>query len=86
MSRSNLNMTNDQIIGLIEEALEVEPGSLHVDTSISSVEEWSSIGWLTIVSALDERLGLHLAAKTIRGFQTAGDVIEYVAAHQTNAS
>jgi len=71
-------MSNDELVGLLAEGLEVEPGTLSPDTRIADVDEWTSIGWLSIMSLADERLGVQLDAQAIRGFKTVSDVTQYL--------
>jgi len=45
--------TTDEVILTIESALELEKGSLSMDTSMGSIEQWDSLGHLSILSSLD---------------------------------
>ena len=47
-------MNKDDLLSLIKNALEVE----HIDlsSSMDTIEEWDSLGHLSILSAIDERL------------------------------
>lgn len=45
--------SKDDVISTIETALELEKGSLKIDTSMGSIEQWDSLGHLTILSSLD---------------------------------
>jgi len=74
------------LIELFAEGLEVEPAALSPETRIADVEEWNSIGWLTIMSLVDERLGVQIESKAIRGFQTVQDVIDYLGTKTTVAA
>ncbi|MBD0320982.1 MAG: acyl carrier protein [Gemmatimonadetes bacterium] len=71
-------MSNAEMMELFAEGLEVDASSLTPETRIAEVEEWNSIGWLTIMSLVDERLGVQIDSKSIRGFQTVQDVIDYL--------
>ncbi|HEX8430640.1 MAG TPA: acyl carrier protein [Longimicrobium sp.] len=73
-------MNEQELIGLFAEALEVEESSLTPDTQIADVEEWNSIGWLTIMSLVDEQLGVQIESKAIRGFKSVREVIDYLTA------
>lgn len=74
-----MNPASDkEILDLICEALERDSGSLSLDRSIKDVPEWTSIGWLAIISLLDERFNIALGSKDIRGFQRVSDVVEFV--------
>ena len=71
-------MSSQEIIDLFAESIEVEPSALTPETVIADVPEWNSLGWLTIMSLLDERCQIRLAAPQIRGFKTVGDAISAV--------
>jgi acyl carrier protein len=71
-------MNPNELLNLIAEALEVEPGTVTADTRIADVDEWNSIGWLTIMSLVDERLNVQINSKDVRGFKTAGEVVDHV--------
>jgi acyl carrier protein len=73
-------MTNQELIQLFAEALEVEGSAIQPEKPIAEYEEWNSLAWLTIMSLLDERYGVQLTGKEIRGFVTVEDVIENVTA------
>lgn len=71
-------MNADDMLALIAEGLEVDPGAITLDTQIKDVDEWNSIGWLTIMSLADERLNVQIGSQDVRGFRTAGEVVEYL--------
>lgn len=45
--------TKDVVISTIEIALELQKGSLNIDTRMGSIEQWDSLGHLSILSSLD---------------------------------
>tara|TARA_B100000959_G_scaffold244159_1_gene267926 strand:+ start:1376 stop:1621 length:246 start_codon:yes stop_codon:yes gene_type:complete len=45
--------TKDEVILTIESALELEKGSLSMDASMGGIEQWDSLGHLSILSSLD---------------------------------
>jgi len=47
-------MKTSEIIDLITNALDLEPNSLTIDSSSEDIEEWDSLGHITILSALDD--------------------------------
>jgi acyl carrier protein len=79
-------MNSESLIALFAEALEVDPAVLTTDLRIEDVDEWGSIGWLTIMSMLDDRYGRQIPAKQIRSFVTVGDVIGYLTAESVPAN
>ncbi len=78
-------MQTQEIINLFAEAIEVEPSSLTTETVIAHVPEWNSLGWLTIMSLLDERYEIQLSAKRIREFKTVEDAVVAIASLLTTA-
>lgn len=79
-------MNTQELIGLFAEALEVDESSLTPETRIADVEDWNSIGWLTIMSMVDEQLGVQIESRAIRGFQTVQEVIDYLNTKTANAA
>jgi acyl carrier protein len=71
-------MNSKEIIDLFAEGIEVEASTITPETIIAEVPEWNSLGWLTIMSLLDERYDIRLSAPQIRGFKTVGDAINGV--------
>jgi acyl carrier protein len=72
--------TDSELLGLIAESIEVDVASLSTETKIAAVEDWNSLGWLTIMALLDERYGVQLGAQQVRSFETARDVIDAIQA------
>jgi acyl carrier protein len=73
-------MTNQELIQLFAEALEIEASSIQPEKPVAEYEDWNSLAWLTIMSLLDERYNIQLTGKEIRGFVTVKDVIDGVIA------
>jgi acyl carrier protein len=72
-------MKQNELLNMFCEALERPADSLTAEMKIEDVEEWNSIGWLTLMSLSDERLNIQLGAKDIRGFKTVQEVLDYYA-------
>ena len=51
-----------EICRIIERALGLSDNSVNVNDSMETIEEWDSLGLLTILSALEERFGNKIAA------------------------
>lgn len=71
-------MTKKDFIVLLAKSLAVNAGRLKDETRFSDVEEWDSMAWLTIISAIDERLGFTMQPSRISRLKTVGDLIQYV--------
>lgn len=51
----------DEICRIIEKALGIAPGSVSMDDNSDTIAEWDSLGFLNILSALEERYGNRVA-------------------------
>lgn len=71
-------MQTQEILNLLEEALEVDAGSLELATEISSVDQWDSIGWLAVMSAVDERFDIRLDTQKISAFIRVENLVEHI--------
>ena len=71
-------MTESEVLQLLAEALEVDKSALSMNTVIADVPDWGSLGWLSIMSFVDERLSMQINARAIEGFTTAGDAVRYI--------
>jgi acyl carrier protein len=71
-------MTNNELIELFAEAIEIDVSLIQPEKAIAEYAEWNSLAWLTILSLLDERYGIQLTGKEIRNFVTVNDVIEKI--------
>lgn len=47
----------EEICRVIEEALDLKKGSVSVNDSTDTIGEWDSLGFLSILSALENRFG-----------------------------
>jgi hypothetical protein len=47
-------MKLSELYGHVADALEVEPGSVGPDSSSENIEEWDSLGHITVLGMLDE--------------------------------
>ena len=77
---TNHEITNQDLIQLFAEALEIEASSIDTEKAIAKYAEWDSLAWLTIISLLDERYGIRLTGTEVRRLVTVNDLIENVTA------
>lgn len=71
-------MDKEKILSLISEALEVDPAGINMETHIKDVLEWDSLGWLSIMSLLDEKYGVQISSSEMRDLSTAGDLVNLI--------
>ena len=48
--------TEEEVLEIIEEALELEKGTININSNPNNVSEWDSLGHLNILMSLDKRL------------------------------
>lgn len=68
-------MSEKERIELLEEIMDVDPGTLETDSVLADFEEWDSLTALTLISEMDVRFGKKLSGEEVKGFKTVADVI-----------
>ena len=71
-------MTNAEKIALLEEAWEMDEGSLSEDTVLEDVEEFDSMGKLSLIVLCDDEFGKKLPGETIKTFKTVKDILDFM--------
>ena len=66
-----------EFLDLIHEALEMEDDKLTLEDGVDTVEEWDSLGHLSIIAALDS-LGIDTEKDEYRSFDTIAKLVELV--------
>lgn len=62
-------------LSLITKALDVEQGILKPDTKLMDLEEWDSLGVVSLIAMLDKHFSVRLHPKEIRVFVTVEDIL-----------
>lgn len=68
-------MTDKEKIALIEEALELDEGTLTADTELDDVDEYDSMAKLSLIVMMDDEFGVKLTGDVVKGFKTVGDIL-----------
>ena len=68
-------MTEKEKIGMLEDLLEVEEGSLSRETLLDEVEEYDSMSKLSLIVMMEDEFGVKLKGEDIKGFRTVGDIL-----------
>ena len=71
-------MTTEKKIELLEEMLDVDAGTLKPETVLESLEEWDSMAKLSLIVLMDDEFGKKLASAEIKGFETVGDILNFM--------
>jgi len=69
-------MTNKEKLGLLEEMLDIEEGSLNEEMDLSDISEWDSMASLAFIALLDEKFNKQISADQIKRFKTVSDVLK----------
>ena len=65
-------------LALIEEALDIDEGSLSPETLLSEVDEWDSIAALSLIVMLDEEFEQTISGEQIKALVTVQDILAYM--------
>ena len=71
-------MTNQEIVNLIEDTLEIELNSLTENTILFDLPEYDSMAKLSIIVLSDDEFNKKLTRETIRDFKTIGDIVNFL--------
>lgn len=71
-----LRMDVQEKIALIEDALDLDEGSLTVDTVLEDVDEYDSMAKLSIIVLAEDEFDKKLTSDVVKGFVTVGDIVE----------
>lgn len=71
-------MTNVEKIKLLEEAWELDEGTLTEETILADLEEFDSMGKLSLIVLCDDEFGKKLPGDTIKTFQTVKDILDFM--------
>lgn len=73
-------MTNEKKIELLEDMLELDPGTLTPDTLLSSLDEWDSIAMISFIALVDDAFDKIVKGTEIREQQTVADLMKLMEA------
>ena len=71
-------MTNAEKIAKLEETWEMDEGTLTEDTVLEDVEEFDSMGKLSLIVLCDDEFSKKLNGETIRGVKTVKDILDFM--------
>ncbi len=71
-------MLKEEKIGMLEEVMDLDEGSLSEDASLDEIEEWDSLSVLTLISEMKKRFNFNLSTQQIREFKTVADICSII--------
>ena len=76
--RRMTDMSNAEKIALLEETWEMDEGALTEDTELEGLEEFDSMGKLSLIVLCDDEFSKKLDGETILGFKTVKDILDFM--------
>ena len=71
-------MDNAKKIELLEEMLDVDPGTLKPEMMLEEMDEWDSMTKLSLIVLMDEECGKKLTSVEIKQFKTIQDIMNFM--------
>ncbi len=78
MSSEKQPITVSALLNLIEALLNVDEGSLTIDTRLVNVPAWDSMGVLLLMAEMDERFGITLNETELANLRGVVDIVNVV--------
>ena len=69
-------MKTQEALTWIADVFEEPAKRITAETMRQEIPGWDSLGTLTLIAALDERLDIHLSQKDMNGMQRVSDILE----------
>lgn len=69
-------MTTEEKLSIMEEVMDVEPGSLHLEDNLNNFEEWDSLSVLSYISKIRDTFNKTITGKEVKELITVADAIE----------
>lgn len=71
-------MTPQEKIDFLEEIMDVEEGTLTMDTVLAEVEEWDSLSTLSLAVEMKKKYDIILTTKIMQEFETVSDICQCI--------
>ena len=69
-------MTTEEKLSIMEEVMDVEPGSLHLEDNLNNFEEWDSLSVLSYISKIRDTFNKTITGKEVKELITVADATE----------
>ncbi len=71
-------MTTEEKIAMLEDIMDLDEGTLTVNSVLDDLEEWDSLSKLSLIVEAKQQFNKVLLAETIRSFKTVNDICDYL--------
>jgi acyl carrier protein len=68
-------MSEQEKIEMLEDIMDLDPGTLKIDDVLADYEEWDSLTALTYISEMDSKFGKKVSGQEVKSFVTVADAI-----------
>ena len=69
-------MKTQEFLDLVAKALQRQPGTVTLNDTPDTLEEWDSIGHLAIIAILDSKLGIDPEAEELTDFTSIRELVD----------
>lgn len=70
----------EKILNLLEDVMDLDEGTLEINTDLTELEEWDSLSKLSLMAEVKKIFGKKMTAEEMAGFCTVKDVCDYLQA------
>lgn len=71
-------MSTDEKISMLEEIMDLDEGTLCLDSVLEDFEEWDSLSKLSLIAAAKKDFGIVLGTEKIAAFSTVKDICDFL--------
>jgi acyl carrier protein len=71
-------MRRDEFTREFAEMLSIATDELHPDTDLTALAEWDSVGYLSAMVLIDEKLGIEIRPEVLSNARTFSDILTAV--------
>lgn len=68
-------MTVEEKIALLEEDLELDPGTLTLETDLSEIDEWDSMAYLSFSVLVEDNFGTQVIPGELKSCKKVADLV-----------
>ena len=68
-------MENNEFLLLLDELLELEPGTVKGSETLDSFDGWNSLAVISLMALVDEQFGISLQPRQIAACSTIADLV-----------
>ena len=69
-------MSNEEKLAMLEEAFDMDEGSLAADMLLADIEEFDSIAKLSLIVLMDDEFGKTIKSDDIKALETIQDILD----------